>query len=174
MTKNRKGISAIVATVMIILVTVAAVTIVWAAIIPMINSNLEKATVCNGANMGLKIVNTGYTCYNVGNISDINDNGSISVNVGRETSDFELADIQFVFSKGGSSTSVVIENSDKTAPVTGLNSDVYTFNASSLGIAGDLDSTSVFESVQIVPIVKVGNTEKLCDLGSPIQLSACS
>lgn len=38
--KDKKGLSAIVATVLIILITVAAVTIIWAAIIPMINNEL--------------------------------------------------------------------------------------------------------------------------------------
>lgn len=38
--RNNKGISAVVATVLIILITVAAVTIIWAAIIPMINDAL--------------------------------------------------------------------------------------------------------------------------------------
>ena len=50
---NKKGISAIVATVLIILITVAAVTIIWAAIIPMINDNIstqyemEDGVLCN-------------------------------------------------------------------------------------------------------------------------------
>ena len=38
---NKKGISAIVATVLIILITVAAVTIIWAAIIPMIDDQIN-------------------------------------------------------------------------------------------------------------------------------------
>ena len=40
--RNKKGISAIVATVLIILITVAAVTIIWSAIIPMIQKQLNE------------------------------------------------------------------------------------------------------------------------------------
>ena len=40
MVKNKSGISAIVATVLIILITVAGVTIIWAAVIPMINDRV--------------------------------------------------------------------------------------------------------------------------------------
>ncbi len=50
---NKKGISAIVATVLIILITVAAITIIWAAIIPMISNQLESGTVCLDAVSGV-------------------------------------------------------------------------------------------------------------------------
>jgi len=39
---NKKAISAVVATVLIILITVAAVTILWASIIPMITNKLSQ------------------------------------------------------------------------------------------------------------------------------------
>ena len=38
---RKKGISAIVATVLIVLITVAAVTIIWTVIIPLLRSNLD-------------------------------------------------------------------------------------------------------------------------------------
>ena len=65
---SKKGISAIVATVLIILITVAAVTIIWAAIIPMINSQLDKGSVCLDAVSQVSLVDAGYTCKNANNM----------------------------------------------------------------------------------------------------------
>ena len=62
MKNNKKGISAVVATVLIILITVAAVTIIWAAIIPMINGQLDSSTTCLSAVQQLTLENKGYTC----------------------------------------------------------------------------------------------------------------
>ena len=43
---NKRGISTVVATVLIVLITVAAVTILWAAIAPLIDQNLSSGTAC--------------------------------------------------------------------------------------------------------------------------------
>jgi parallel beta-helix repeat protein len=61
MRSDKKGISAIVATVLIILITVAAVTIIWAAIIPMIQDTLpdEEAFETRSS----VITSGGYTAY---------------------------------------------------------------------------------------------------------------
>ena len=59
---NKRGISAIVATVLIILITVAAVTIIWAAIIPMINDQLARAQQCNSVVAQLTVKGT-HSCF---------------------------------------------------------------------------------------------------------------
>ena len=64
MINNKKGISAVVATVLIILITVAAVTIIWAAIIPMITSSIDEGTQCLDATSQVQIVDRGFTCWN--------------------------------------------------------------------------------------------------------------
>jgi uncharacterized protein YpmB len=43
---NKKGISTVVATVLIVLITVAAVTILWASISPLINRDMSQETAC--------------------------------------------------------------------------------------------------------------------------------
>lgn len=62
---NRKAISSLVATVLLVLITIAAVGIIWGAIMPMIKSNLETSQKCNSADL---TINTegGYT-YASGN-----------------------------------------------------------------------------------------------------------
>jgi len=63
MKNNKKGISAIVATVLIILITVAAVTIIWAAIIPMIQDQIGGSTECFDASAAL-VVKADNSCVN--------------------------------------------------------------------------------------------------------------
>ena len=70
---DKKGISAIVATVLIILVTVAAVTIIWVAIIPMIQDKLDTQDFDVRLNVE---TSGGYTVYDVAE-------GKLLVRVGR-------------------------------------------------------------------------------------------
>jgi hypothetical protein len=62
MINNKKAVSAVVATVLIILITIAAVTIIWAAIIPMIQNQLSGSGDCLDAS-GHMSLNEALTCY---------------------------------------------------------------------------------------------------------------
>jgi len=88
MVKNKSGISAIVATVLVVLITVAGIAIIWAAIIPMINERVDfEAT-----DVRLTInVEGGYTTWN--------ENSKIaSVQIKRGVDDSsDLSGIQVIF-----------------------------------------------------------------------------
>lgn len=93
---NKRGISAIVATVLIILITVAAVVIIWGLVIPMINENLGVDIV----GVDLRIVTrAGYTVWDEGD-------GVASVQVERGADDLNISEIQLIFSFNGSTESV--------------------------------------------------------------------
>ena len=94
---EKKGISAVVATVLIILITVAAVTIIWAAIIPMINNQLSKGTICLDAISQLSIENKGYTCR---------EGIDLKIQIGHGATNFDLADIQVLLASNGSTESI--------------------------------------------------------------------
>ncbi len=81
--KNKKGVSAIVATALILLITVAAVTVVWAVVIPMITENMGEAEACLKAADFLEIrTDMGKTCTNTVNTSvQIRRTGDASVNI---------------------------------------------------------------------------------------------
>jgi len=59
---EKRGISAIVASVLIILITIAGVTILWAAVIPMIKNSIELSNLCFDAKLMID-GSSGYTCY---------------------------------------------------------------------------------------------------------------
>ena len=158
---GKKGISAIVATVLIILITVAAVTIIWAAIIPMINSQLDKGIVCLDAVSQVQLRDEGYTCI-------LNESsGDISLQIGRGAKDFDLADIQVLISVEGSTKSVnlVRDGLYTMADLPGPNGVmVFIVSSSAYGNATE---------VQIAPVINIGKTQESCDVSAKKMLNKC-
>lgn len=148
---QKKGISAIVATVLIILITVAAVTIIWATIIPMVKDQLQESTVCFDATTALSIENKGFTCY---------DGTDIKVQVSHRAKDVGLSGIQFVISEDGNTVS--IENTTIAALPTPNGERVIT-----VAYAGTPDS------VAVAPMIRIGNADTTCDASTPVMLEAC-
>ncbi len=160
---NKKGISAIVATVLIILITVAAVTIIWAAIIPMISNQLESGTICLDAVSAVQLKDEGYTCYSTTNNSykgftDYN----VTFQVGRTAKDFDLNALQVLISVGGDTSTQTYKLSDGEL---GPNSaGVFVVNGSNYNEA---------TKIQIAPIVGVGVSENICDISATKTLTEC-
>lgn len=194
MNMKKRGISAVVATVLIILITVAAVTIIWAAIIPMINDQIAGGTLCLDAVSQVNIVDEGFTCFQaVGGCSVVTHpatgtcaagDGScttqaicenatytgtwpvtpafVNVQVAHGAKDFDLAAVQVLVSEGGSTSTYEL-----TTGLPGVNEEqVVRFDLSS--------NTSNPDSLQLAPIVAVGNTQETCSVSSEIALAACN
>ena len=164
---RKRGISAVVATVLIILITVAAVTIIWAAIIPMIKDQTEGGTVCLDAVSQISIETAGgYTCY------DSTAPAKVNVQVSRGAADFELAKLQIIISDAdGRTKSSEVDVSEGTG---GTNKLVVNGERviTRSGVNEITSATPV--KVEIAPIVQTGSTEKRCDISSSAVLSACS
>ena len=94
---QKKGVSAVVATVLIIMITVAAVGIVWAVIIPMIRDNLGSSNLCNDVDISIATLG-GYTCYD--SVQKI-----VAVQVQKGPSDVSVSRIDFLLSSAGNSYS---------------------------------------------------------------------
>jgi len=159
--KNKKGISAIVATVLIILITVAAVTIIWAAIIPMIYTELGGATECFDASASLSVISD-YSCYDV-------TSGNVSIQVARSTGDFKLVGIDISGSYQGNSDVVTIT------------SKLPTPNGAKVYVIGNKSSTNPLnfslakiDSASVAARVESGQTEKLCEGSAVITIPKCT
>jgi hypothetical protein len=156
---NKKGVSAIVATVLIILITVAAVTIIWAAIIPMINDQLDTGLVCLDAVQQITLIDSGYTCLN-------NDSLSMQIKHGREAVD--LVDIQVLVSVNGTTTSYFLMNdSDDVGDI----DDLPAVNEVKTYIVDGVDKD--MSSVEIAPVIAAGATTKICDVTSIVNIRSC-
>lgn len=143
---NKRGISAIVATVLIILITVAGVTILWAAVIPMIQQGFAFSELEGRVSV---VSSEGYTFYDA-------DRELAMVQVKRDVDDGVMDRIKIIFSFDGSSFSSLV-----LAPESGL-TKVYTFN---------LSRYSEPDSVSVAPIFVVGETEKEGSVTSEVMVS---
>jgi len=94
---GKRGVSAVVATVLIIMITVAAVGIVWAVVIPMIRDSLGGSAVCNDADVSIGTAQ-GYTCYD-------SVNNKISVQVKKGANNLSVSGVNFILTSAGSSYS---------------------------------------------------------------------
>jgi len=160
---NKKAVSAVVATVLIIMITVAAVGIIWAAIIPMVRDSLTKGTVCNDALSDVSlVVDGGYTC--------LGSDGNLSLQIQKgPNSKVALVAIDAVIFKGGDSSTIRINKTLalNAVPVSGSlpgNNEFSTVN-----ITGQTGATKV----KIAPVVTVGKTEELCAATQEVILGAC-
>ena len=163
---NNKGVSAVIATVLIILITVAATAILWRFVMPLITGNIDEGTKCFDTMDQLKVIDDIYTCKN-------SDSKNISIQMSRGTKDFSLVDIQVKMNKadGNSETFMILDNETTLYPtgdnlvVPGQNEDrVYFINSSTISNA---------ESVQIASMVKISNSKQACTLTEPITLRNC-
>lgn len=188
MKTNKKGISAIVATVLIILITVAAVTIIWAAIIPMINDTLKSSTECIDASAALRVI-TDYSCYNAeaGSCSDgvsgtqaeciakdcdeatngtqpcvWTGYGAASIQVQRGTGDFELVGLDLILGYEGTTNTTRITTNLPTAN----GAKVYTVLNTTMGLAE-------IREASVAAVVKTGNSQTTCEVSGSVTLPDC-
>lgn len=144
---KKKGISAIVATVLIILVTVAAVTIVWIAIIPLLTMDF----VCSDFSTQVSIdVSGGYTYYNP--THDV-----MIVQIGRNAgNELNLSEMRVTINFEGSSGSEIVP-----APQPNQ-ARIYLFNLS------NFDDEPV--EISVAPIFTKGRRKVECDISSSVNV----
>lgn len=134
---DKRGISAVVATVLIILVTVAAVTIIWAVVLPMIKNNLSAAQSSDGVTIDL---GKGYTAYD--------SNTKIScVQVKRENDGANVVGAQIIFVFEGNSETAIINSTELPAP---NQEKTFCYNLSNRGNP---------TSIKIAPIFRIDNKD---------------
>jgi flagellin-like protein len=181
MKNNKKGISAIVATVLIILITVAAVTIIWAAIIPMIQDQIGGSTECFDASAALVVKGdnscVNYVCSDGVYLTEATCLAaagtwaptSVAVQVHQGTGKFKLVDLEIIV--GAAGTTDIVKVSDMVgSTLPSQNGDkVYTIDVDDLsGItAEDIDEAGV------AAVVTSGNTQKTCEKSGMVTISPC-
>ncbi len=102
--KNKRGLSEVVGTVLIIGLTVAAGAIVWAVVNSLITDNLNEGQACFGVFDQVKL-NNDYTCYN-----SSSNNLQFSIKVG----DINITQIVVSVSFGGASESATLKNTTES------------------------------------------------------------
>ena len=166
MNMNKKGISAIVATVLIILITVAAVTVIWAAVLPMITNKLESGQTCLEAVADVRLLNEGYTCRE-------SNGDNVSLQIKHLSGDFDLVDVQVLVSSGGDTTTFKLSDNVTTLVPTGISIPFPGVNEEKVYVINTSGITGTISEVQIAPVVATGNIEEICDASFTVTLRNC-
>lgn len=165
---GKRGVSQIIAVLLIILLTLAVVTILWAAVGPLVSNQLEKSSACRLATSQLSLVNTGYTCgVVIGNSPNPNSENS-SFQVKRGPEEFDLVGIQLIIEAYGD-TQVFLDTDTSGGSIPDPNQvQVLTLET---GWNTPHPTTTVYfpASYSIAPIILVGNQEVTCDIASTVR-----
>ena len=145
--KGEKGISTVVAAVLLILIVIALIAIIWAAIIPMVKTSLAGNELCLNADL---TISSSYTC------SDL-DEGITAVMVKRGAKELALNRMQLIFACEGESYDVIVDAPGKNE-----------------GETLCYDVAFLPEKISVAPIVRVGQTQKFCDITSDFSPKKCS
>lgn len=154
--KSKKALSEVIATVLIIMITVVAVTLIWAVIIPLVNNQIGGSKECTDAQGDLKIGSGGFTC--------IKSDGTISLQVSRGPADYVLSSIGVSVYVGGSAYP---ENITVGLPVPNQDRVFFITNHSRNKAYSDATRLEIF------PVLKIGNVEKLCGKAQEVSLVSC-
>ncbi|MBC8495900.1 hypothetical protein H8D36_07120 [archaeon] len=152
---NKKGVSAVVATVLIIMITVAAVAIVWMTVIPMIKDTANDGITEFNAQKSIEIVREGYTCANQGT-------GNSSVQISRDAStNVNITKLSVQWMAGGNTANTT----DCLAP--SINGNVVC----TLDMA---TATVNVTGVRVAPVIQNGQAEKELGALPEVALPACA
>jgi len=150
----KRGVSAVVATVLLVMITVAAIGIIWVAIVPMIKESLLVGNVCKDVDISIDS-SSGFTCYD-------SVNNLISVNIKKGPNTVDLSKIMFVVYSGGSSFSFGKSVESLTSP----GSEVFYLNTT--------ECHSSLNKISAYATVNQNNVEKQCDAISLNNIPFCN
>jgi FlaG/FlaF family flagellin (archaellin) len=150
--KKKKAVSAVVATILIVMITVLAIGIIWVTILPMIRENLAVSDVCENAGVSI-ISSQGYTCYKPQNIT--------MVQVSKSNSEVNVTGLIFSISSSGNS----YDYNEQEVAYSTNDYNVYYLNTSEF---------EKIEKISVVPVVKSGDSEKSCSALSLDNIPLCS
>jgi len=150
--KNNKGVSEVVATLLIVLLVLVTASIVWVVVRGAINSGTSDINVNE-----LKL----YLSVNDAYITNESGQNVTKVVVSRDVSEGDLTGVRFIFSDSLDSYSV-----DRKTPITPAGRKTFTFNASEIGVV----SVNSLAEVSIAPIYLVSGKEKFGQVTDTAQI----
>jgi flagellin-like protein len=154
--QKKKGVSEVVSVVLIIMITVAAVAVLWTVVIPMIKENTTSGAACFKASESLSIVDDQYTCFKY-NATSYN---NVSVKVAKSSSEANVSYAQvIVYYADGSSQSFVKDVRNVSANT----ENTYIYNVSSKNAT----------HVAVASILTTGKTNTTCTVSPKTVLIAC-
>lgn len=154
---TKKAVEPVVATVLLLLITVAAAGLIFGVIVPLIQNKIVEAGTSSCMTARVMVdTKTGFTCFNT-------TDKTVNVVVARASEDFKLAGLNIIVAIGGSTKTFLINQS---LPSKNERS-IYTVNASGT------DPNAIPTEVGVAPIVLIGNIQQYCGITSSAKLETC-
>lgn len=175
MIRKKRGLSQVVATVLLILITVAAAVIIAGFIIPWIRGGLDSTECFNYREYFVFENDYGFNCYNRYNGMN-NYLISISAKSGLNETQENVAGFGLAFVKKGDSVVLTVMND--VAPLINPSRIFMNSNLSSnlyLPKSGEVrtyyyNNSDIFESARVYPILKSG---RKCELSDTVVITEC-
>lgn len=163
--KNKKGVSSVVATIALILLTFSAVVIVGGFVVPFVRDNLESGSECFSYRDHFTFEEEfGYNCYN--STAGVKSQW-VSIRAGSADDESEVVGFKLNFIKSGDTDVIEISEGSPTDNVLMLS------DASALTVpkSGEVktyiyDKDEIFDFVEVFPRLENG---KLCDRSDSIK-----
>lgn len=156
MTRNKKAVSGLIATVLIIGITIAAFGLVYTFIIPMVREGIQASQECANAQLTV-VTEKGYTCYDGATTI-------LDVQIGRGPKDSTISGIQVIYAEAGNS---FIETLDSTDGIVQPNGEkVYNIDYTASGF------TKV-DYVTVAAVIQLGRKENVCTASPEVIVNAC-
>lgn len=153
--QKKKGVSEVVSVVLIIMITVAAIAVLWTVVIPMIRDNTTSGAACFKAASALSIVDDQYTCFK----NNVTGNYT-SVKVAKSSSEANVSYAQIIiYFADGSSDSKVEDIRAKSANT----ENTYIYNV----------ATKSAVAVAVAPVLTTGKTNTTCTVSPKVALVTC-
>ncbi len=174
MSWKKRGISPIVATVLLVLLTMTAALIIAGILIPFTKKNLNESTSCVAYSNYFKFdesFDTNYNCYNA--TSKLH---GFSVRASNENLSSQIIGFEVLFLKGGISEKASARDGDDVGTATGqirmLEPSISNITIPKEGGVKTYvyQGTDSFTDVEIYPVLKTG---KSCDKSDRIKLLSC-
>lgn len=156
MRKDKRGISTLIATVLIIGITIAAFGIVYTFVIPIVREGIEASKFCADAQLNL-VGERGYSCYDSGS-------GTLYAQIARGPKNTSIDEIQIIYSEGGNSFISTIGSSVGIVQPNGEKVYNVSYNASGF---------KNIDSVSIATVVGVGKKGSVCSPSPKVTIDAC-
>ena len=165
---KKKGMSDVVANMLIILLTITSVVIVANIVIPFVNRSLESTSCFEYRDYFKFDESFGYNCFD-----ESNDRYLISIKTDSNSEKVEGFSLRFL-EDGGSSSTIIIKNNTISSEVKMLediaNGKIIIPGEKYSALTYNYSSNLLYDRVEVYPMIR---ESKICDLSDSIKLIKC-
>ena len=168
---GRKGLSAVVATVLLMLITIVAVIIISQVLVPFVKTSLNRASECvNYWEYFVFDDSFGYSCYD-----DEENNGITLTASGEERQDNSIIGFDLVFNKRVESQKSSARSGAPIGELRMLDGSITNIKIPKRGetLSYVYNNGIAYESVDVYPVIKSRDGERICEKSDSIKLKRC-